>query len=125
MSLTGFSQIDTNNRAIKCFPISMVKKIAKDLVSGDSAKAQLTLTEKQLSETENKVIMKDSVIGFLQLKELEYKKIITIQDEKNLILQKNINDLEFNIKKEKFKYKLTSGLSGISIITMMFLLIIK
>jgi len=35
----------------------------KDLLSGDSAKAQLKLTEIQLKETENKVVFKDSIIN--------------------------------------------------------------
>ena len=52
MSLTAFSQTVTNNQQTKCFPLPVVKKITKDLLSGDSAKAQLKLTENQLIETE-------------------------------------------------------------------------
>jgi hypothetical protein len=64
--LTAFSQIDTNKEPVKCFPIPIVKQITKDLLSGDSAKAQLKLTEQQLYKTENIVEMKDSVISIIQ-----------------------------------------------------------
>ena len=53
LSLTAFSQTDTNKEPVKCFPIPIVKQITKDLLSGDSAKAQLKLTEQQLYKTEN------------------------------------------------------------------------
>ena len=50
LSLTAFSQTGTSNEPVKCFPIPVVKQITKDLLSGDSAKAQLKLTEQQLAE---------------------------------------------------------------------------
>jgi hypothetical protein len=48
LSLTNFSQTGTKT---KCFPESVANMIAKDLLSGDSAKIQLKLTEEQLLET--------------------------------------------------------------------------
>ena len=62
LSLTVFSQTDTTNQ-VKCFPIPTVKKIMKDLLSGDEAKAQLKLTEDQLHQTEQKVVLKERVKG--------------------------------------------------------------
>ena len=49
LSSIAFSQTGTNNQPVKCFPIPVVKQITKDLMSGDSAKAQLKLTEQQLA----------------------------------------------------------------------------
>ncbi len=82
LSLTAFSQTGTNNQPTKCFPIPVVKQITKDLLSGDSAKAQLKLTEQQLLETENKVVVKDSVISLLRVKETNYQTIIDAQNQK-------------------------------------------
>jgi hypothetical protein len=121
--LTAFSQTGTNNQPTKCFPIPVVKQITKDLLSGDSAKAQLKLTEQQLLETETKVVMKDSVISLLRTKESNYQTIIGAQDQKYSILENHTKKIELNLKKEKLKNKFTSSLAGIAILTLTFLLI--
>ena len=121
--MTAFSQTGINNQPTKCFPIPVVKQITKDLLSGDSAKAQLKLTEQQLLETETKVVMKDSVITLLRTKENNYQTIIGVQDQKYLILENHTKKIELNLKKEKLKNKFTSGLAGIAILTLTFLLI--
>ena len=77
MSLTVFSQTDTSTN-VKCFPIPVVRQIMKDVISGDSAKAQLKLTEEMLSETEKKVVMKDSVIITLRMKEIKKPQLLQI-----------------------------------------------
>ena len=123
LSLTAFSQTGTNNQPTKCFPIPVVKQITKDLISGDSAKAQLKLTEQQLLETENKVVLKDSVISLLRIKENNYQTIIGAQDQKYSILENHTKKVELNLKKEKIKNKLTSGLAGVVILGLTFLLI--
>ena len=69
LSSIAFSQTGTNSEPVKCFPIPVVKQITKDLLSGDSAKAQLKLTEQQLAETEKIVEKKDSVISVMRVKE--------------------------------------------------------
>ena len=74
ISLTVFSQPGTpTNSEVKCFPISIVKLITKDLIIGDSAKNLLKITERQLLETENKIILKDSIINSYIYKENNYK----------------------------------------------------
>lgn len=103
----------------------MVKQITKDLLSGDSAKAQLKLTGLQLLETENKVVMKDSVISLLRIKEINYQTIIGAQDQKYLILENHTKKVELNLKKEKLKNKFTSGLAGVVILTLTGFLIIQ
>jgi len=116
VSLTAFSQTDINNQQTKCFPLPIVKKITKDLLSGDSAKVQLKFTEQQLFETETKVIMKDSVITLLRVKEINYQTIIGAQTQKYEILEDHTKKVEFNLKKEKVKNKLTTVLSGMIIL---------
>lgn len=123
LSLTAFSQTGTNNQPTKCFPIPVVKQITKDLMSGDSAKAQLKLTEDQLLETENKVVMKDSIITLLRIKEDNYQTIIKAQEQKYTILEDHTKKVELQLKKEKFKNKFTTIISGVVVATLTFILI--
>ena len=125
LSLTAFSQTGTNNEPVKCFPIPVVKQITKDLLSGDSAKAQLKLTEQQLAETEKIVEKKDSVISIMRVKEENYNTIISVQNEKYSILESHTKQLEWDLKKLKVKNKFTSILSGSAILILGTFLIIK
>jgi|TARA_R110000868_G_scaffold397260_1_gene669864 hypothetical protein len=123
--LTAFSQTDTNKEPVKCFPIPIVKQITKDLLSGDSAKAQLKLTEQQLYKTENIVEKKDSVISIMRVKEENYNTIILAQNEKYSILENHTKRIEWELKKLKVKNKFTSILSGSAILILGTFLIIK
>jgi len=125
LSLTAFSQTGTNNQPTKCFPIPVVKQITKDLMSGDSAKAQLKLVGEQLLETEKKVEMKDSIISLLRIKESNYNVIINAQNEKYSTLEAHTKKVEWNLKKQKVKNKFTSILSGVAVVALTFFLITK
>jgi len=114
VKLIAFSQIDTS-KTEKCFTLPVVKQMMKDLVSGDSAKAQLKLTEIQLIETEKKVTIKDSVIAVLKTKELNYLTIIDSEKQKFDIVDRYSKKLEFDLKKEKVKNKFKS-ITGIGVI---------
>jgi hypothetical protein len=125
LSLTAFSQTDTSKEPVKCFPIPIVKQITKDLLSGDSAKAQLKLTEQQLYKTENIVEKKDSVISIMRVKEENYNTIILSQNEKYSILENHTKKVEWDLKKLKVKNKFTSILSGSAVLILGTLLVIK
>ena len=119
-TLTAFSQTDTSSKEpVKCFPISTVKKIIKDLKSGDEAKAQLKLSDSLLVVTEGKVVLKDSVINTMKLKELNYVKIIDTQNEKYNVLEGYTKRVEWDLKKEKVKGKFKSilGTGVIAVLT--------
>jgi hypothetical protein len=124
LSLTAFSQKDTTIDS-KSFPIPIVRLIMKDLLSGDSAKAQLKLTEKQLSETENKVIMKDSIINGLRMKESNYLVMVDAEKEKYKIVSDYSKKLEKDLKLEKVKNKFNKivGVGLVAVLT--FFLITK
>ena len=124
VSLTVFSQTDTSTN-VKCFPISVVRQIMKDVISGDSAKAQLKLTEEMLSQTEKKVVMKDSVIITLRMKETNYLTMIDAEKQKFQIQEKYSKKLEWDLKKEKVKNKFKSILGTGIIAVMGFFLITK
>jgi len=124
VSSIAFSQTDTSSN-LKCFPIPVVKQIMKDLLVGDSAKAELKLTEAQLVQTEKKVVLKDSVITTLRLKEVNYLTIIDAEKEKFRIVEDYSKKLEWDLKKEKVKGKFKSILGTGVIAVLTFFLITK
>ena len=97
----------------------------KDLISGDAAKAELKLTEAQLVETEKKVVLKDSIITTLRLKEVNYLTIIDAEKEKFRIVEDYSKKLEWDLKKEKVKGKFKSILGTGVIAVLTFFLITK
>jgi len=97
----------------------------KDLISGDEAKAQLKLTEDQLHQTEQKVVLKDSVINTMKLKEVNYLTIIDAEKQKFGIVENYSKKLEWELKKEKVKGKFKSILGTGVIAVLTFFLITK
>jgi len=120
VSLIASSQTDTSTNT-KCFPIPVVRQIMKDIVSGDAAKEQLKLTESQLSETEKKVVLKDSVIYTLRLKEANYITMVDAEKQKFQIMESYSKKLEWDLKKEKVKGKFRSilGTGVIAVLTVL------
>ena len=97
----------------------------KDLLSGDSAKAQLKLTEKQLFETENKVIFKDSIISSLRMKESNYLIMVDAEKEKYKVVSDYSKQLEKDLKLEKVKNKFNKIVGTGLIAVLTFFLITK
>jgi hypothetical protein len=122
--LTAFSQQDTIIK-VKCLPISVFKQIAQDLLKGDSAIAQLKLSEQQIIHIENKVILKDSIINTMKSKEFNYNKVIDTQNEKYNVMEKYSKKLEWDLKKERVKGKFKSILGTGVIAVLTFFLITK
>jgi len=84
-------------------PYSVAKKVAKELISCDSSKAMLQLTKEQLTFTENKVILKDSIIANHVKKEDVYKQVITNQDQKFELQGQWVSELRSQNRKLKAK----------------------
>lgn len=124
LSSTAFSQIDTTTK-VKCFTVPVVKLIAKDLLSGDSAKAELKVVEKQLLETEKKVVLKDSIINTMKLKEINYQTIIDAEKEKFQIVENYSKTLEKDLRKERVKSKFKSIMGTAMVGVLTFFLITK
>jgi len=124
LSSTAFSQIDTTTK-VKYFTIPVVKLIAKDLLSGDSAKAQLKVTELQLLETEKKVVLKDSIINTMKIKEINYQTIIAAEKDKFQIVENYSKTLEKDLRKERVKSKFKSIMGTAIVGVLTFFLITK
>ena len=126
LSLTAFSQIGTvDSIPTKSFPVSVVRLIIKDLISGDSAKAQLKVTEEQLGYTEKLSIIKDSIIVKQQEKIGIYDKILLEKDIKITIMDNKISEVSKELKRQKFKNKLTNFVGGSVTAILAILLIVK
>lgn len=126
LSLTAFSQTGTEDSIpTKTFPVSVVKLIIKDLLSGDSAKAQLRLTEEQLKLTEKKVSLKDSIILKQEEKFVIYDQILLQKDNKIKVMDDKITEVNKELKREKLKNKFTKILGSSLTAILAVLLIIK
>lgn len=126
MTLTAFSQKDTSNKEpVKSFPISVVRLVIKDLISGDECKTQLKLSDSLVVELSKKVSYKDSVIISMGEKEKGFKDVITAQNEKYGVLENYTRKVETDLKIEKVKNKFKSILSGAAIIVLSIFLISK
>ena len=108
LSLTSFSQKDTSKI---CFSYDKVKLIAIDLVRGDSAIAELKLTNKLVWQLNEKINTQDSIITLYIAKEQNY--IGQINNYDKVIVKKNeiITGLESDVTKLSQKNnRLKSGL---------------
>jgi len=124
--LTASSQTGTDTTIhTKYFPIPVVRLIVKDLLIGDSAKALLKDTEKQLLLTEQKVVIKDNIIIKMSEKEKNYLEIINMKDKKYDVIENYSKKIEWDLKKEKVKGKFKSIIGTGVIAVLTFFLITK
>ncbi len=124
LNLTAFSQKDTDTIPVKSFPIPVVKLIIKDLLSGDSAKEQLKLTEQELILTQKQLLLKENIISEMKAKETNYLKIIDSEKQKFTIVENHSKKLAVDLKKEKVKSKF-KGITGTLIIGVLTFFLLK
>lgn len=111
MSLATFSQNATNKK-IHCFPDSIAKKIAIDLVKGDSAKAELAETKRLILSLENKNATNERLVNSYVNKIANYTEQIALYKNKEGEYSKIVTGLEndvFKIKKANKYFKVTIG----------------
>lgn len=84
-------------------PTPIARQIAKDLTVCDSAKAVLDLTSKQLVLTEDKVVLKDSIISSFREKCLMYDTMIANEKKKFEVQGRWVEDLRKMNKQLKAK----------------------
>jgi hypothetical protein len=128
LSSTCFSQtvtksyIDTQKIVL---PVPVAKQIVIDLLRGDSAFAQLKMSNQHIIELENIVSLKDSVIDKMKLKEENYNLIISDEKKKTEIYQKELKITQKELKRIKAKRTFTNIISGVLIGTLTYLYITK
>lgn len=84
-------------------PVPIAHQIAKDLVIGDSAIAVLDYTTKRLVLTEDKVVLKDSIIEAYKQKCAMYDTMLANSEKKFLVQKAWTEDLRRENRKLKIK----------------------
>ncbi len=128
LSSTCFSQTVTKSytdtqKIVLSVPVA--KQIVIDLLRGDSAFAQLKMSNQHIIELENMVSLKDSVIDKMKLKEENYNLIISDERKKIEIYQKELKFTQKELKRIKAKRTFTNIISGVLIGTLTYLYITK
>ena len=81
----------------------IAKLVIKDLITGDGAKEELRKTVELLTLEQKKIVLKDSVIGKLDIKIVNLESIILKKDEQfNLEATKSLQ-LEKELKRQRRK----------------------
>ena len=129
LSLTSFSQKDTSKI---CFSYNKAKQIAIDLARGDSAIAELKITNKLVWQLNEKISTQDSTITLYIVKEQNYisqinnyDKISTKKDEIITGLEKDVTKLTKKNNRLKSGLKYLGGGFVASILTIITLTLIK
>ena len=128
LSSTCFSQTVTKSYTDTqkiVLPVPVAKQIVIDLLRGDSAFAQLKMSNQHIIELENVVSLKDSVIDKMKLKEENYNLIISDEKKKTEIYQKELKITQKELKRIKAKRTFTNIISGVLIGTLTYLYITK
>ena len=115
MSLATFSQTVTNKTQVHCFPDSIVKKVAKDLLRGDSARAELAETKILVHELELKNFTNERLVNTYVNKVANYSSQIDLYKQKETKYISMVSGLEKDVKKEKKKNKIFKIVTGILI----------
>jgi hypothetical protein len=92
-------------------PVPAARQIAKDLVICDSIKAIHELTKEQLILTEDKVVLKDSIISSYRVKCIMYDTMLINEKEKFAVQGQWINELHKQNKTLKTKLIFTRIIS--------------
>ena len=122
--LLSFGQVKKDTTQI-CFPYSVGKQIALDLKKFDQLTEVLKLTEKELKQTQNKVIVQDSINATMELKEDNYELQIKKEQEKYTIVEDQNKDLRKDIKKIKTKNTIIEIVGGAIIGALTYILVFK
>ena len=112
LSFKSFSQKDT----IVSLKEPIAKAVIKDLVSYDGLKIETQSIQNLLILEQKKVVLKDSVIGSLNVKVLNLETIITKKDEQFGLEREKSEELQKELKQEKkktFLYKIGTYAAGV------------
>jgi hypothetical protein len=129
LSSTSFSQKDTSKI---CFSYDKAKRIAIDLVKGDSAMAELKVVNKLVYQLNEKIDSQDSIIVLYTEKEKNYSSQIDnyekISDKKDKIitgLEKDVTDLTRKNNNLKSGIKWLGGGFVASVLTIITFIVVK
>lgn len=114
LSLTAFSQKDTNKEQNVCMPLSVAQKVAVDLIRLDSVTVELKNTQVVLQKTEQKLTEQDSLVLIYKEKLSTYQQEIATQNIRFNTCSERVTKLEKDVVTLTDKNKRLKGwLKGI------------
>jgi len=119
-SLKGFSQSATDSTSIQ-LKKPIARLVIKDLITGDGAKQELVLTIDKIKILEQKIVLKDSIIFNLNSQISNFNSILLTKTDQLALSQELSKKLQTDLKKQKFKNKLTAGAGVVAVIAAIFL----
>ncbi len=123
------SQTDTktksneNNGKFVIIDTLTARLIGNDLISGDVCKAELKLVRVNLKLTQDKVILKDSVIKGLEKQNQNFEFIIAEKDSQQKLQEEISNTFKKDINRQKKQTFFYKALSLVGVISTVFFVI--
>ena len=121
----AFSQNATTTIEYINIPVPTVKKITIDLLRGDSALAQLDLSNRMIVELQSKTVLQDNIISNYEQKEQNYLGIVTELEKKVSVYQTELKNTQKELRKVKAKRTFGKIISGVIIGGLTYLYITK
>jgi hypothetical protein len=118
--LFSFSSYSQTGSDAVCMPVEVAKQVAADLIVGDSAKAMLALTEKELDLSKEKLEYKDSLILTAKLKEINLMDQVRnerTQKEAYVSLYNDAKNQYANLSKTYKRYRTKKTFTDVLFIT--------
>ena len=96
----------------------IAKLVIKDLITGDEAKEELSITGNKIQLLEQKIVFKDSIIFNLNSQVGNFESILHTKSDQLSLSQ----ELQADIKKERLKTKLVAGGGVVAVLAALYLL---
>ena len=116
VSLKSFSQIDTTRVSLE---EQIARLVIKDLIEGDGAKKELSITLEKVSLLNQKIVLKDSIINTNTQQISNYNSIVSQKDSQVMLFQDLSDKLQNDLRKQKLKNKMTITTSIIVVVLML------
>jgi hypothetical protein len=126
MPLILFSQKDIDSIPTnKIISLTIAREIVKDLTRCDSVKVELDIANDLVIKSNEKSILKDSIISIYKEKEIRYLDFIKNQDKKYELLETSKKYLEYSLKRDRTKNNINQIFIGLSILGLTYSIIFK
>ena len=116
VSLKSFSQTDTTRISLE---EQIARLVIKDLIEGDGAKKELSITLEKVSLLNQKIVLKDSIINTNTQQIANYNSIVSQKDSQVMLFQDLSDKLHNDLRKQKLKNKMTITTSIIVVVLML------
>ena len=105
--------------------LTIAREIVKDLTRFDSVQVELDIANDLILKSNEKSILKDSIISIYKEKEIRYLDFIKNQDKKYELLESSKKYLEDSVKRERTKNNINQIFIGLSILGLTYSIIFK